>query len=158
MILYELLTGVVPFEGETAVAIAFKQVSAEPRPPSELNPALPRVARRGRPARAREGPRRSATPTPTSSSPRSQRERAGAAGAVRPPRDGRGSRRRQRRGPCAALPTGEPLLASAPLLPADELDGRPGGGEARAGADAAALLWALAASWSRSARRWRCCC
>jgi eukaryotic-like serine/threonine-protein kinase len=41
VILYELLTGVVPFEGETAVAIAFKQVSASPRPPSELNPALP---------------------------------------------------------------------------------------------------------------------
>ena len=41
VILYELLTGVVPFEGETAVAIAFKQVSAEPRPPSELNAALP---------------------------------------------------------------------------------------------------------------------
>ena len=41
VILYELLSGVVPFEGETAVAIAFKQVSAEPRPPSELNPALP---------------------------------------------------------------------------------------------------------------------
>jgi serine/threonine-protein kinase len=41
VILYELLTGVVPFEGETAVAIAFKQVSAEPRPPSELNPMLP---------------------------------------------------------------------------------------------------------------------
>src|ERR1700676_2842356 len=41
VILYELLTGRVPFEGETAVAIAFKQVSAEPRPASELNPALP---------------------------------------------------------------------------------------------------------------------
>ncbi len=41
VILYELLTGAVPFEGETAVAIAFKQVSAEPRPPSELNPSLP---------------------------------------------------------------------------------------------------------------------
>src|SRR5271165_5549763 len=41
VILYELLTGVVPFEGETAVAIAFKQVSAEPFPPSALNPALP---------------------------------------------------------------------------------------------------------------------
>ncbi len=40
VILYELLTGVVPFEGETAVAIAFKQVSAEPHPPSALNPAL----------------------------------------------------------------------------------------------------------------------
>jgi eukaryotic-like serine/threonine-protein kinase len=41
VILYELLTGAVPFEGETAVAIAFKQVSAEPRAPSELNPSLP---------------------------------------------------------------------------------------------------------------------
>jgi serine/threonine-protein kinase len=41
VILYELLTGVVPFEGETAVAIAFKQVAAEPRPPSMLNPAVP---------------------------------------------------------------------------------------------------------------------
>ncbi|HEY7836515.1 MAG TPA: Stk1 family PASTA domain-containing Ser/Thr kinase [Solirubrobacteraceae bacterium] len=41
VILYELLTGVVPFEGETAVAIAFKQVSAAPRPPSELNPLIP---------------------------------------------------------------------------------------------------------------------
>jgi beta-lactam-binding protein with PASTA domain/tRNA A-37 threonylcarbamoyl transferase component Bud32 len=41
VILYELLTGVVPFEGETAVAIAFKQVSAEPRPPSTVNPSLP---------------------------------------------------------------------------------------------------------------------
>src|SRR6201993_4398405 len=41
VILYELLTGAVPFEGESAVAIAFKQVSAAPRPPSQLNPALP---------------------------------------------------------------------------------------------------------------------
>ncbi len=41
VILYELLTGTVPFEGETAVAIAFKQVSAEPPPPSSVNPALP---------------------------------------------------------------------------------------------------------------------
>ncbi len=41
IILYELLTGVVPFDGETAVAIALKQVSAQPRPPSEVNPAVP---------------------------------------------------------------------------------------------------------------------
>ncbi len=41
VILYELLTGVVPFDGETAVAIAYKQVSATARPPSELNRALP---------------------------------------------------------------------------------------------------------------------
>jgi eukaryotic-like serine/threonine-protein kinase len=41
IILYELLTGAVPFDGETAVAIAFKQVSAEPRAPSELQPGVP---------------------------------------------------------------------------------------------------------------------
>jgi eukaryotic-like serine/threonine-protein kinase len=41
VILYELLTGVVPFDGETAVAIAFKQVSAQARAPSEVNPAVP---------------------------------------------------------------------------------------------------------------------
>ncbi len=41
VILYELLTGVVPFDGDTAVAIAFKQVSAQPPPPSTVNPAVP---------------------------------------------------------------------------------------------------------------------
>ena len=41
IILYELLTGAVPFDGETAVAIAFKQVSAEPRAPSESQPGVP---------------------------------------------------------------------------------------------------------------------
>src|SRR5438552_12591743 len=40
VILYELLTGVVPFEGETAIAIAFKQVAADPRPPGALNATL----------------------------------------------------------------------------------------------------------------------
>jgi eukaryotic-like serine/threonine-protein kinase len=41
VILYELLTGVVPFDGDTAVAIAFKQVSAQPSAPSTVNPAAP---------------------------------------------------------------------------------------------------------------------
>src|SRR6184192_3298380 len=41
VILYELLSGVVPFEGDSAVAIAFKQVSADPRPPSALNATVP---------------------------------------------------------------------------------------------------------------------
>jgi serine/threonine-protein kinase len=40
IVLYELLTGAVPFDGETAVSIALKQVSAEPPPPSALNPAV----------------------------------------------------------------------------------------------------------------------
>ena len=41
VILYELLTGAVPFDGDTAVAIAFKQVSAQPLPPSAANPTVP---------------------------------------------------------------------------------------------------------------------
>jgi serine/threonine-protein kinase len=41
VILYEALTGRVPFEADTPVAVALKQVSEQPRPPSELNPALP---------------------------------------------------------------------------------------------------------------------
>jgi eukaryotic-like serine/threonine-protein kinase len=41
IILYELLTGRVPFDGETAVSIALQQVTAEPIPPSQLNPAVP---------------------------------------------------------------------------------------------------------------------
>jgi eukaryotic-like serine/threonine-protein kinase len=40
IVLYELLTGAVPFDGETAVTIALKQVSAEPPPPSRLNAAV----------------------------------------------------------------------------------------------------------------------
>ena len=42
VILYEALTGRVPFDAETPVAVALKQVSEQARPPSELNPAVPR--------------------------------------------------------------------------------------------------------------------
>jgi eukaryotic-like serine/threonine-protein kinase len=41
VMLYETLTGRVPFEGESPVAVALKQVSEQPRPPSELNPEVP---------------------------------------------------------------------------------------------------------------------
>jgi beta-lactam-binding protein with PASTA domain/predicted Ser/Thr protein kinase len=41
IILYEMLTGRVPFEGESAVTIALKQVGEAPVPPSHLNPAVP---------------------------------------------------------------------------------------------------------------------
>jgi eukaryotic-like serine/threonine-protein kinase len=40
IILYEMLTGRVPFEGESAVTIALKQVSEQAVPPSQLNPAV----------------------------------------------------------------------------------------------------------------------
>jgi serine/threonine-protein kinase len=41
VVLYEMLTGRVPFEGESAVTIALKQVTEAPVPPSALNPAVP---------------------------------------------------------------------------------------------------------------------
>lgn len=40
IVLYELLTGRVPFDGETAVSIALMQVSAQAPRPSALNPAV----------------------------------------------------------------------------------------------------------------------
>ncbi len=40
IVLYELLTGTVPFDGETAVSIALMQVSAQAPRPSALNPAV----------------------------------------------------------------------------------------------------------------------
>ncbi len=40
VVLYELLTGRVPFEGESAVTVALKQVSVEPTPPSLRNPEV----------------------------------------------------------------------------------------------------------------------
>lgn len=41
IILYELLTARVPFEGESAVTIALKQVGEPPVPPRTYNPAIP---------------------------------------------------------------------------------------------------------------------
>src|SRR3954466_13380218 len=41
IMLYELLTGRVPFDGESAVTIALKHVNERPVPPSMINPAVP---------------------------------------------------------------------------------------------------------------------
>ncbi len=41
VVLYELLTGQVPFDAESAVTIALKHVSEAPVPPSRINPAIP---------------------------------------------------------------------------------------------------------------------
>jgi eukaryotic-like serine/threonine-protein kinase len=40
IVLYELLTGRVPFDAQSAVTIALKQVSEQPLRPSEINPAV----------------------------------------------------------------------------------------------------------------------
>jgi serine/threonine-protein kinase len=40
IVLYEAVTGRVPFEGPDAVSVALKQVNEEPIPPSEINPDI----------------------------------------------------------------------------------------------------------------------
>jgi len=40
VMLYETLTGRVPFDADSPVSVALKQVSERPRPPGELNPAV----------------------------------------------------------------------------------------------------------------------
>ncbi|MFD5598590.1 Stk1 family PASTA domain-containing Ser/Thr kinase [Leucobacter sp. NPDC058333] len=40
VMLYELLTGDVPFRGDTAVAVAYQHVSERPKPPSEREPEV----------------------------------------------------------------------------------------------------------------------
>ena len=42
IVLYELLTGKTPFDGETPVEIAMKHLSTAPKPPSTLRPDIPR--------------------------------------------------------------------------------------------------------------------
>ena len=41
IVLYEMLTGRVPFDAESPVAVALKQVSEAPVPPRQLNPEIP---------------------------------------------------------------------------------------------------------------------
>ncbi|HEX2259516.1 MAG TPA: Stk1 family PASTA domain-containing Ser/Thr kinase [Actinomycetota bacterium] len=41
VVLYEMLTGEVPFKGDTAVSIAYKHVTEDPVPPRRLNPNIP---------------------------------------------------------------------------------------------------------------------
>jgi len=44
VVLYELLTGKVPFSGDSAVAVALQHVRAEPEPPRRLVPTISRAA------------------------------------------------------------------------------------------------------------------
>jgi len=41
IILYELFTGRVPFSGDSAIAVGFKQLKEDPPKPTEINPQLP---------------------------------------------------------------------------------------------------------------------
>lgn len=42
VVLYEMLTGKVPFESDSAVSVAIMQLQADPTPPTEINQAIPR--------------------------------------------------------------------------------------------------------------------
>jgi serine/threonine-protein kinase len=41
VVLYEMVTGALPFEGDSAVAIAIKHIHEEPRPPQSVNAGVP---------------------------------------------------------------------------------------------------------------------
>ena len=43
VVLYEMVTGTVPFTGDTPVAVAIKHLQEPPRPPRELAPDIPRA-------------------------------------------------------------------------------------------------------------------
>jgi len=42
IVLYEMATGQLPFQGDTAVTVAIKQLQEKPVPPAKLNPSIPR--------------------------------------------------------------------------------------------------------------------
>jgi serine/threonine-protein kinase len=46
IILYELFTGKVPFTGDSAIAVGFKQMKEDPPKPTEINPQLPQQIER----------------------------------------------------------------------------------------------------------------
>ena len=80
VVLYELLTGTVPFSGDAPVEIAMKHLSEVPQPPSERKPGHPARARPRRHARDRQGPggalpgRRRDGPRPRARGRRRQRQ------------------------------------------------------------------------------------
>ena len=41
VVLYEMLTGTLPFQGDSAVSVALMQVNEEPKMPHEINPEIP---------------------------------------------------------------------------------------------------------------------
>jgi serine/threonine protein kinase len=42
IVLYEMVTGTVPFEGDTAISVALKHIQEKVKPPMELNPNTPK--------------------------------------------------------------------------------------------------------------------
>ena len=113
IMLYELLTGRVPFEGESAVTIALKQVN-------ERADAAERLQRRGH-ARARGGRHAGAGEGPGAPLPRRRRVHRRAAGRARR----HGHRRRSRRVPPPPLdpPSEAYAYPEEPLAPREPREG-----------------------------------
>ena len=42
IVLYEMMTGVVPFEGDSAISVALKHIQEKVTPPEEINPDIPK--------------------------------------------------------------------------------------------------------------------
>ncbi|HEX8996021.1 MAG TPA: protein kinase [Ktedonobacterales bacterium] len=71
IVMYEMLTGQTPFDGDTPVAVAMKHIQEEPEPPSQLNARIPKTLERiilkclekDPPARFRDGDELAATLT-----------------------------------------------------------------------------------------------
>jgi eukaryotic-like serine/threonine-protein kinase len=149
VILYELLTGVVPFEGETAVAIAFKQVSAEPLQPSALRPGLaPSLDAVVLRALAKDPAQRYATADELIAALEHERqllpERSGAiAGLSALGTDGATQGVRHAPRPLPPRAGAGSMLLASPGTGQYELEGGPPGGEGRPGWQRG-MLWALA--------------
>lgn len=41
IVLYEMVTGIVPFEGDSAISVAIKHIQEKVKPPGEVNPNIP---------------------------------------------------------------------------------------------------------------------
>ena len=131
IVLYELLTGTVPFTGETPVEIAMKHLSQPPEPPSEHRHEIPDDLDSRRPARARQGAGRplsvsaarwTATSSSSRAASRSGRRRRmpprwcsrAPARSSRPPRRASSGARSTTAAPSATAPTRPRSRASAP--------------------------------------------
>ena len=126
IVLYEMLTGSVPFTGDTPLEIAMKHLSATPEPPVGAAPRGAARARLDRPARAGEAPERPVPerrgdgrrPRPGGARPggRARDRGGGDAGAARRRRGDRRSRP-----PRPRSSADRPARRAAGVRPADRL-------------------------------------